>query len=201
MATQRRTRTGSLSSRRKFVSFLFLTPRGPSHNCSHVTRTGCRRWRLPLWLLFFGGMVSILTLLYLLTGTVYPAANPWMRFSSHSLGVLKAVKGIYLPGLLPSVIHDTASHPLVQVSYVVPGRVFAQVTKSGDIAMPSPASMRRPSTSGAASLVDSTVRVTEYICRHRGSCSFRWNSISALSHRLLCWFKFVSQQRHVMRNV
>ena len=148
-------------------------------NCSHVTRVGCR-WRLPLWLLFFGGTVSTLTLLYLLGSTIYPAANPWMRFSSHSL--------IYRPG-----------HSSVHVSYVEPGHVFKRISKSGseDIIMPSTASMRRPSTSGPASLVDGTVRATEHLRHH----SFAGNSVSELSLRLLWWFKSVSPPHHAMRNV
>ncbi|KAH9976792.1 hypothetical protein BGW80DRAFT_1290595 [Lactifluus volemus] len=110
-----------------------------------LDQTSCR-WRLPLWLSFFGVTVSIFTLLYLLTGTIYPAANPWMRFAPIPLA-------IYRPGHQPPV---SASQPLVQISYVEPDRVFTRVTQTGDVVMASPARMRRPSTSGPASVVDST---------------------------------------------
>jgi hypothetical protein len=84
-----------------------------------------------------------------------------MRFSSHSLGVFDAIKSIYRPGHQPLV---SASHPLVQISYVEPDRVFTRVTQTGDVVMASPARMRRPSTSGPASVVDSTVRGYRTIC-------------------------------------
>ena len=108
---------------------------------------GCR-WHLPLWLLFFGVTVSILTLLFLLTGTVYPVHGWW---TSHSLGMLKIAEGIYHAG------HDSTFHPLPPVSYGEP--VFARSTGNGDFSMPS-AVMRRPSKSGPASLVDNSVRAS-----------------------------------------
>lgn len=127
-----------------------------SHHPSHIGW----RWHLPLWLLFFGVTVSILTLLFLLTGTVYPIPGWWTRYGSHSLGVLKMAGDICRDGHLPSAINnDTMSQPLVPVSHVGPRRVFARSTSNGDIAIMGPTIMRRPSTSGPASLVDKTVRV------------------------------------------
>lgn len=114
------------------------------------------RWHLPLWLLFFGVTVSILTLLFLLTGSMYPVHGWWTRYGSDSLGVLK---GICRAGHPPSAINDSVSHPLVPVSYVEPSRVFARSTRSGDLALPSSV-MRRPSTSGPAFLVDNSVRAS-----------------------------------------
>jgi hypothetical protein len=116
---------------------------------------GCR-WHLPLWLLFFGATVSILTLLFLLTGSMYPIHGWWTRYGSQSLGVLKDICGA---GHSPSAINDTLSHPLAPVSYVEPRRVFARSTKSGDFIIPS-TMMRRPSTSGPAFLLDNSVRAS-----------------------------------------
>lgn len=126
------------------------TRRHPSHSCQ-----GCR-WHLPLWLLFFGVTVSILTLLFLLTGTVYPIHGWW---TSHSLGVLKIAEGIYRAGHVPSAINDSTSHPLEPVSYGEPGRVFTRSTRNGGLTVPSTV-MRRPSKSGPASLVDNSVRAS-----------------------------------------
>jgi len=115
------------------------------------------RWHLPLWLLFFGATVSIVTLLFLLTGSMYPIHGWWTRYGSQSLGVLK---GIYHTGHSPSAINDSMSYPLAPVSYVEPSRVFARSTRSGDFIMPSTV-MRRPSTSGPAFLLDNSVRASE----------------------------------------
>jgi hypothetical protein len=114
------------------------------------------RWHLPLWLLFFGVTVSILTLLFLLTGSMYPIHGWWMRYGSESLGVLK---GICRAGHSPSAVNDSVSYPLVPVSYVEPSRVFARSTRSGDLIVPSTV-MRRPSASGPAFLVDNSVRAS-----------------------------------------
>jgi len=120
------------------------------------------RWHLPLWLLFFGVTVSILTLLFLLTGTVYPVPGWWTRYGSHSLGVLKIAGDICRAGHLPSATNDSMLQPLAPVSHVGPGRVFARSTRNGDITTP-PTMMRRPSTSGPASLVDNTVRANQSV--------------------------------------
>ena len=125
------------------------TPSYSSHSC-----VDCR-WHLPLWLLFFGVTVSILTLMFLLTGSMYPIHGWWTHYGSQSLGVLK---GICRAGHSPSAIHDTVSRPLAPINYVEPSRVFARST-SGDFIMPSTA-MRRPSTSGPAFLVDNSVRAS-----------------------------------------
>lgn len=116
--------------------------------------TDCR-WRLPLWLLLFGVMVSVLTLSYLLTGTVYP--NSWTRFSSESLDMLTASECFYHAGHWPPTIDDAASSMLELVSHSTPDRVFAQISKSGEITM-APNSIGRPSSCGPATLVDNTVR-------------------------------------------
>ncbi|KAH9996156.1 hypothetical protein BJV74DRAFT_883753 [Russula compacta] len=113
-------------------------------------------WHLPLWLLFFGGTVSILTLLFLLTGTVYPAPTWWTRYGTHSLGVLKIAGDVYRSGHLLSGTNHSTLHPLASVSYVEPTHVFARLTSTGDITISSTI-MRRPSTSGPASLVDNTL--------------------------------------------
>ncbi|KAI9454222.1 hypothetical protein BJY52DRAFT_1225196 [Lactarius psammicola] len=112
------------------------------------------RWRLPLWLLLFGGMVSVLTLSFLLTGTVYP--NSWTRFSSESLGMLTASEGFYRTGHRTPTIDDAASSTLEPVSYATPDLVFARISRSGDITM-APRSIGRPSSCGPATLVDNTV--------------------------------------------
>jgi len=121
-----------------------------SHSCIDC------RWHLPLWLLFFGVTVSILTLLFLLTGSIYPIHGWWTHYGTHSLGVLK---GIYHAGHPPSATNNSVSYPLAPVSYVEPCRVFARSTRSGDFVMPSTV-MRRPSTNGPASLVDNSVRAS-----------------------------------------
>lgn len=113
-----------------------------------VLRTGCH-WRLPLWLLLFSGMVSLLTLSFLLTGTVYP--NSWTRFSSESLGML--TEGFYRAGQ-PD---DSSPSLLESVSHATPDHVFAQISRSGDITMV-PRSIGRPSSCGPATQVDNTVR-------------------------------------------
>lgn len=112
------------------------------------------RWHLPLWLLFFGVAVSTLTLLFLLTGSMYPIHGWWSRYSPESLGVLKGICRAAHP---PSAINDSVSHSLVPVSYVEPSRVFARSPRSGDLIIPSSV-MSRPSTSGPAFLVDNSVR-------------------------------------------
>jgi len=111
------------------------------------------RWHLPLWLLFFGVTVSILTLLFLLTGSMYPIHGWWTRYGSQSLGVFK---DICRSGHPPSAINDTVSHFLAPISYVEPCRVFARSTRSGDFILPSTV-MRRPSSSGPAFLVDNSL--------------------------------------------
>lgn len=115
------------------------------------------RWHLPLWLLFFSGTVSILTLLFLLTGTVYPTPTWWTRYGSHSLGVLKIAGDVYRSEHLLSATNNSMLHPLESVSYVEPAHIFARLTSNGDITISSTV-MRRPSTSGPASLVDNSVR-------------------------------------------
>ena len=100
--------------------------------------------------------MSILTLLFLLTGTVYPIHGWW---TSHSIGVLKIAEGIYRAGHLPSAINDSTPHSLETVSYGEPGHVFARSTRNGEFFIPS-AVMRRPSKSGPASLVDNYVRAS-----------------------------------------
>jgi hypothetical protein len=117
-------------------------------------RTDCR-WRLPLWLLLFGVMVSALTLSYLLTGTVYP--NSWTRFSSESLDMLSASEGFYRAGHQPPTIGDAASSMVEPVSHATPDRVFAQISRSGDVTM-APSGIGCPSSSGLTTLVDDTVR-------------------------------------------
>jgi len=110
----------------------------------------CCRWRLPLWLLLFSAMVSVLTLSYLLTGTVYP--NSWTRFSSESLGVLTASEGFYRAGQ-----QDDATFGMLEpVSHPAPDHVFARISRSGDITMV-PKSIGRPSSCGPSTLVDDTV--------------------------------------------
>jgi hypothetical protein len=115
-----------------------------------VLRTGCR-WGLPLWLLLFSAMVSLLTLSFLLTGTVYP--NSWTRFSSESLGML--TEGFYRPGQQDDSAWSTMREP---VSHATPDHVFARISRSGDITMV-PRSIGRPSSCGPATQVDSTVRL------------------------------------------
>jgi len=112
-------------------------------------------WHLPLWLLFFGVTVSILTLLFLLTGTAYPIPRRWTRYDSHSLDVLKIAGDIYRPEYPLSTINNSTTHALPSVSYVESGRVFAR-TSSGDTIVPS-TTMSRPSISGPVSLVDNTL--------------------------------------------
>jgi hypothetical protein len=74
--------------------------------------------------------------------------------------VLKIAGDIYRAGEPPSAINDSISQPLAPVSYVEPRRVFARLIKDGDVTAPSSiTTMRRPSTSGPASLVDNTVRL------------------------------------------
>ena len=124
--------------------------------------TDCR-WRLPLWLLLFGVVVSVLTLSYLLTGTVYP--NSWTRFSPESLGMLTASEGFYRAGHRPSTIDDAASNKLKPVSHSTLNRVFAQISKSGDITMVQ-SRIGRPSFCGGATLVDNTVRFCRVAMAH-----------------------------------
>ncbi|KAH9061957.1 hypothetical protein EDB87DRAFT_1576281 [Lactarius vividus] len=111
------------------------------------------RWRLPLWLLLFSGMVSVLTLSFLLTGTVYP--NSWTRFSSESMSMFSATEGFYRPGHQPSTFDDAASSMLEPVSHAAPD-FFARISRSGDITMV-PRSIGRPSSCGPATLVDNSV--------------------------------------------
>ncbi len=169
MATQSRSRTGSLSSGRNVVSHPLstLARSRSSYSCIDY------RWQLPLWLLFFCVTASILTLLFLLTGSIYPIHGWWTRYGSHSLGVLKIAGGIYRTGHLPPAINDSVSHPPVSVSYVEPCRVFAWSTKSGDFVMPSTV-MRRPSTSGPAALVDNSVRASRSAGGAAWSLLIRW---------------------------
>lgn len=144
------------------IPYRFTVVREESRELSTSTRSHSSyrcvdcRWHLPLWLLFFGATVSILTLLFLLTGSMYPIHGWWTRYGSQSLGVLK---GIYRGGHSPSAFNDTVSHPLAPVSHVEPCRVFARSTRSGDFIVPSTV-MRRPSTSGPAFLVDNSVRAS-----------------------------------------
>ncbi|KAH9013019.1 hypothetical protein EDB85DRAFT_2035398 [Lactarius pseudohatsudake] len=111
------------------------------------------RWRLPLWLLLFSGMVSVLTLSFLLTGTVYP--NSWTRFSSESMGMFSPAEGFYRPGHPPSTFDGAASNMLEPVSHAAPD-FFARISRSGDITM-APRSIGRPSSCGPATLVDNSV--------------------------------------------
>jgi hypothetical protein len=108
----------------------------------------CCRWGLPLWLLLFSAMVSLLTLSFLLTGTVYP--NSWTRFSSESLGML--TEGFYRAGQQDDTTWSTMREP---VSHATPDHVFARISRSGDITMV-PRSIGRPSSCGPATQVDST---------------------------------------------
>lgn len=135
------------------------------HGAILLTCEDCR-WHLPLWLLFFGVTVSILTLLFLLTGSMYPVYGWRTRYHSQSLGVLK---GICQHS--PSAINDTVSHPLAPVSYVEPYRVrvLARSTRNRHFIMP-PTVMSRPSPSGPAFLVDNSVRGSWSRCG--GHCSF-----------------------------
>ncbi|KAI9432697.1 hypothetical protein H4582DRAFT_1087282 [Lactarius indigo] len=110
------------------------------------------RWRLPLWLLLFSGMVSVLTLSFLLTGTVYP--NSWPRFSSESMGILSAAEGFYRPGHKPSAMDNAASRMLGPVSHAAPD-FFARISRSGEVTV-APRSIRRPSSCGPATLVDNS---------------------------------------------
>jgi hypothetical protein len=157
--------TTSKSSRRKFVSHLTHRSSSPRF---HITIALDWRWHLPLWLLFFGVTVSIFTLLFLLTGTVYPIPGWWTRYSSHSLGVLK-IAGDICGGHDLLTINDSMPQPLAPVSHV--GRVFARSTRNGGITTP-PTMMRRPSTSGPASLVDNTVRVNRSVAVVHSLMSF-----------------------------
>lgn len=112
------------------------------------------RWRLPLWLLLFGGMVSVLTLSYLLTGTVYP--NSWT-------GVLTAAEGFYRTGhqppptMITAVASSNGGSMLEPVSHAAPERVFARISRSGEITMMASRSIGRPSSCGPATVVDNTV--------------------------------------------
>ena len=169
-----------------------------SHS-SHPLHVDCR-WHLPLWLLFFGVTVSILTLLFLLTGSMYPIHGWWSRYGSESLGVLK---GICRAGHSPSAIDDSVSYPLAPVSYVEPSRVFARSTRSGNFIVPSTV-MRRPSTSGPAFLVDNSVRASwspggtavSLVGAQRNPAS---NIISHCSFP--CSSRSASPTYHVMRDV
>jgi hypothetical protein len=125
----------------------------------HITLALDCRWHLPLWLLVFGATESILTFLFLLTGTVYPIHGWWTRYGSHSLDVLKIAGDIYRAGEPSFTINDSIAEPLGTVSYVEPRRLFARFTENGGVTTPYTTTMRRPSTSGPASLVDSTVRL------------------------------------------
>src|SRR5579863_1464154 len=125
----------------------------------HITLASDCRWHLPLWLLFFGVTVSILTLLFLLTGTVCPIPGWWTRYGSDSFDVLKIAGDIYRVGQPPSAINESMARPLGPISYVEPRRVFALLARNGAITTPSITTMRRPSTSGPVSIVDNTVRL------------------------------------------
>lgn len=122
-------------------------------NCAHhepsiyirEREENCCRWRLPLWLLLFSAMVSLLTLSYLLTGTVYP--NSWTRFSSESMGMF--TEGFYRP----RQPDDAISKP---VSHATPDHVFARLSRNGDTTMV-PRSIGRPTSCGSAIQVDNTV--------------------------------------------
>jgi hypothetical protein len=158
------------------------------------------RWHLPLWLLFFGVTVSILTLLFLLTGTVYPIHGWWTRYGSQSLGVLKIAGGIYRTGHPPSAMNE---YPLAPISYVEPGHIFARSTRNGEFTIPSTV-MRRPSKSGPASLVDNSVRANWSAGgRCRGRCSFfRRNFVSNIAPRSFpCLSRSAYLTHHVMRDV
>ncbi|KAI9455301.1 hypothetical protein F5148DRAFT_1288292 [Russula earlei] len=116
------------------------------------------RWRLPLWLLFFGVTVSMLTLLFLLTGTVYPVPGWSTRYGSRPLSILR-VSGtgdFYRAGHPPSATNDSTPHPLAPVSYAEPYRILSRLTGSGNVIALS-TTMRRPSTTGPASLVDNNL--------------------------------------------
>ncbi|KAF8260283.1 hypothetical protein EI94DRAFT_1833944 [Lactarius quietus] len=150
------------------------------------------RWRLPLWLLLFSGMVSALTLSYLLTGTVYP--NSWTRFSSESLGMLTAAEGFYNPGQKDNAV----SGMLEPVSHAEPDHVFARISKSGDITMV-PTCIRRPSPCGPAALVDNTFSLLVQVrmprdTPHGARCAVtsgitlaRWLEVAGKAARVQMW--------------
>jgi hypothetical protein len=142
--------------------------------------------------------VSILTLLFLLTGTVYPIPGWWTRYGSHSLGVLKIAGDICHDGHLPSAVNGSmVTQPLAPVSHVVPRRVFARTRTNGYITT-APAMMRRPSTSGPASLVDKTVRANwSVVVAHSLMCSYPASNIISFP----CLSRSASQTHHVMRDV
>jgi len=101
--------------------------------------------------------VSILTLLFLLTGTIHPMPSWWTSYDSHPLGVLEFAGDTCRSGHPPSTTNDSASHHhLPPIRYAEPGRIVARLTSGGDTTAPSVV-MRRPSRSGPASLVDSTL--------------------------------------------
>ena len=108
-----------------------------------VLRTAC----LSLWLILFSGMVSLLTVSFILVGMAYQ--NSWTRFISESLGML--TESFYRAGQ-PD---DTASSLLEPVSYAKRDRVFARISRSGDIT--APRNIGRLSSCGLATLVDKTV--------------------------------------------
>jgi hypothetical protein len=141
--------------------------------------------------------VSILTLLFLLTGSMYPINGWWTRYGSESLGVLK---GICRAGHSPSAINDSVSHPLVPVNYVEPSHVFARSTRSGDFIMP-PTVMRRPSKSGPAFLVDNSVRAS-WSAQEAPQCHWLTAKILLLifSRSFPCSFRSASPTYHVMRD-
>ncbi|KAI0270631.1 hypothetical protein BC834DRAFT_841447 [Gloeopeniophorella convolvens] len=112
----------------------------------------CHR-RLPLWLLFFGGTASLLTLFYLITGTIYPIPNSWTRGNSQSVRVIKAAEGIYRAGHRPSLPDGAAiRYTFASISRAEPDRVFTRRTRTGD--PPIPLGPGRLASSGPALLVD-----------------------------------------------
>jgi hypothetical protein len=141
--------------------------------------------------------VSILTLLFLLTGTAYPIPGWWTRYGSHSLDVLKIAENIYHP---PSSINYSTTHALSSVSYAESARVFARRGR-GDIIAP-PTAMSRPSTNGPVSLVDNNVRANwQSACATtRGRFSFAAVFLM-LSRSFPSWSRSASRTYHVMHDV
>ena len=147
--------------------------------------------------------VSILTLLFLLTGTAYPIPGWWTRsgYSSHSLDVLEIAGDIYRPEHPLSAINDSTTHALPPVGYGESGRVFAR-TSSGDIIVRSTTTMSRPSKSGPVSLVDNNVRSNcQSACATtRSRCSFAEAEFIMLSRSFPSWSRSAFRTYHVMHD-
>ncbi|KAN0141893.1 hypothetical protein V8E53_000355, partial [Lactarius tabidus] len=98
-------------------------------------------------------IVSVLALSFLLPVTIYPAS--WPRLESESLGMLTAAQGHHHH---PGQHDDAASNMLEAVGHAVPDRVFAQISRSGDIVI-APRRIRCPSSCEPADQVSNTVQV------------------------------------------